>query len=398
MKILLVHESYVHTGGEDTVFASETDMLRRFGHTVLRYVEDNRRIAGIGPLRMAVKTHWSSASYEKLTLLLRRESPEVAHFHNTFPLISPSAYYACRNAGTPVVQTLHNYRLVCPGALLLRNGRVCEDCLRRRLPWPGMLHSCYRGSRIQSAAVASMLAFHRLLGTWRREVDLFIAPTVFAKKEFARGGLPEKRIAVKPNFVYPDPGSGKCGGGYALYSGRLSSEKGVSVLLGAWRGLKGIPLSIAGDGPLMDLARQFALDRPERDVRLYGQCSRAEVFTLMKDARALVFASTCLESFSMVIAEAFACGLPVIAPDSGAAAELVEDRRTGLLFRSGEPHDLADKLAWLWSHTEEARRMGLEARAEFEAKYSMERNYPQLMEIYSRAMSNRRGTASAAYE
>jgi glycosyltransferase involved in cell wall biosynthesis len=397
MKILLVHERYVQAGGEDTVFASETDMLRRFGQTVVRSVEDNRRIAGIGPVRMAVKTHWSSASYEKLIRLLRRNSPEVAHFHNTFPLISPSVYYACRNAGTPVVQTLHNYRLVCAGALLLRNGRLCEDCLHRRLPWPGMLHSCYRGSRIQSAAVVSMLAFHRLLGTWRREVDLYIAPSAFAKREFVRGGLPESRIAVKPNFVYPDPGPEKRDGGYVLYSGRLSPEKGMAVLLGAWRGLKGIPLAIAGDGPLMDLMREFALGRPEQDVRLYGQCSRSEVFALMKGARMLVFTSTCLESFSMVIAEAFACGLPVIAPDSGAAAELVEDRRTGLLFRSGEPQDLADKLAWLWSHTAEARRMGLEARAEFEAKFSVERNYPLLMDIYSRAMVNRRGTASAMY-
>ena len=395
MKILLVHDRYVQSGGEDTVFASETDMLRRFGHTVVHYVEDNQRIAGIGQVRMAVKTHWSSASYNRLMRLLRRELPEVAHFHNTFPLISPSAYYACHNAGTPVVQTLHNYRLVCAGSLLLRNGRLCEDCLHRRLPWPGMLHSCYRGSRIQSAAVVSMLVFHRLLGTWRRKVDFYITPSEFAKRELVKGGLPESRIAVKPNYVYPEPGPERRDGGYALYAGRLSSEKGIAVLLDAWRRLKGIPLAIAGEGPLMDLVRELTRGWPE--LELCGQCSRSEVFALMKGARVLVFTSTCPESFSMVVAEAFACGLPVIAPDFGAAAELVENLRTGLLFRSGEPQDLADKLAWLWSHAVEARRMGLEARAEFEAKYSVERNYPLLMDIYSRAMNNHDKRASATY-
>jgi glycosyltransferase involved in cell wall biosynthesis len=398
MKILLVHNRYVHEGGEDMVFATSTDLLRHFGHEVVRYTDDNRRISGIGRWRMAVKTHWSAGSVERLTRLFRRETPAVAHFHNTFPLISPSAYYACRSAGIPVVQTLHNYRLVCAGSLLLRNGRLCEDCLRKILPWPGILHACYRGSRSQSAAVASMLVFHRLLGTWNLQVDMFIAPSAFTARELIKGGLPEGRIAVMPNFVHPDPGLGECAGGYALFVGRLSEEKGIAVLLGAWRGLNDIPLVMVGEGPLMDRVRGFARSRPEGEIRLHGRCSRKEVFGLMKGARMLVFPSPCPEVFSMVIAEAFACGLTVVAPDAGAAAEIVENLRTGLLFRSGEPKDLADKVAWLWSHPGEARRMGREARAEFEAKYTAERNYPLLMDIYSRAMKNRQGRSSADHE
>ncbi len=387
MKLLLVHNRYLQPGGEEQVFGAESALLGRRGHSVVEYVEDNRGIRLLGKWDVAARTLWSLPAKRHLRLLLRRHRPDVAHFHNTFPLISPAAYYACKQSGTPVVQTLHNYRLFCAGATLFRAGQVCEQCLRRGVTWPGILHRCYRRSGAQSALVAAMLGLHRLLGTWKRQVDLFIALSEFSRARFIEAGLPREKIIVKPNFVEPDPGAGAGGGRYVLFAGRLSPEKGITALLGAWQKLMHIPLLIAGDGPLLEQAREFATSAAARGrVQVLGRCDRAELFGLMKEARFLVFPSQCYESFPMAIAEAFACGLPVIASRLGAAAEIVEHERTGLLVRPGDVEDLAEKASWLWSHQSISRQMGREARAEFEAKYCEHRNYPLLLEIYETAL------------
>ncbi len=391
MKILSVHNRYLQEGGEDAVFAAEGELLRSFGHEVVQYTDDNQRIARMGRLRTAVSAHWSARSKDRLARLISREAPHIAHFHNTFPLISPSAYYACRSAGVPVVQTLHNYRLLCPGALLMRHGRLCEDCIGRLLPWAGVLHACYRESRFQSATTASMLLFHRLIGTWNREVDVFIALSSYAQGEFIKGGLPQVKIAVKPSFIHPDPGTGKGPGDYALFAGRLSTEKGIDILLETWRQLPDVPLFIAGDGPLMDRVRSFSSSRGH--IRVLGRLPRQEVLDLMKGARMLVFPSQCPENSPMAIAEAFASGRPVVAWSAGAAMEMVDHERTGLLCRPGDPQDFARSVMRLWTAPEEAVRMGEKARAEFEAHYTAERSYRSLMEIYARAQAARqRGT------
>src|SRR5581483_9761958 len=193
----------------------------------------------------AARTVWSRPAYRVLRELLRAHRPAVAHFHNTFPLISPAAYYACRAERVPVVQTLHNFRLLCPNALFFRDGRVCEDCLGKAVPWPGVAHKCYRGSRSASAAVCTMLTVHRALGTWHTAVDRFIALTDASRRKFVAGGLPADKIAVKANFVDPDPGPGTGAGGYGVFVGRLSAEKGVGTLLKAWQQLgRDVPLKI----------------------------------------------------------------------------------------------------------------------------------------------------------
>jgi glycosyltransferase involved in cell wall biosynthesis len=383
--ILLVHNRYLHSGGEDAVFLQESSLLRRHGHDVVEYVEDNRRIDEIGRPAAAVRTVWSSGARMRLRDLIRRERPDVAHFHNTFPLISPSAYWACRETGTPVVQTLHNYRLLCAAATFFRSGRPCEDCMGTRLLWPGVFHGCYRGSRLQTAAVTMMLETHRMLGTWRNKVDLFIAPSEFSRRKLIEGGIAEGRIAVKPNFVHPDPGAGRAEGDFALFAGRLTTEKGIRVLLDAWQGLPRVPLAICGEGPMRDLVDRFARSRPRGMVRVYGALARQEVFDLMKRARFLVFPSTWYETFALVIAEAFACGLPVISTDIGAAAEIVHHGRTGVHFKSGDPHGLAAAVQRLWDRPLETRTMGAEARAEFLSKFTAEANYALLMNLYSRA-------------
>jgi glycosyltransferase involved in cell wall biosynthesis len=233
--------------------------------------------------------------------------------------------------------------------------------------------------------ITAMLWLHRLLGTWEKQVDLFIALSEFARNKFIEGGLPAQRIVVKPGFVEPDPGVGEGLGGYALLAGRLSPEKGLATLFQAWRKLPRIPLCIAGDGPLLRIAHEFATST-SGNLRVLGRRTRPELFSLMKGARYLLFPSQCYENFPMVIAEAFACGLPVIASGLGAAAEIVEHGRTGMLVPPGDAEQLAEAAAWLWARPDTSQRMGREARTEFEAKYGAQRNYSRLMEIYQAAL------------
>lgn len=386
MKILLVHNFYQQPGGEDAVFAAEVGLLRGRGHQVIEFTEDNKRIDGMRRWTVATQAIWSTVAKARLLKLLQEIRPDVVHFHNAFLLISPAAYYACREVGVPVVQTLHNYRLICPGALLMRDGRVCEECIRRAVPWPGVVHACWRGSRSQTAVVAAILTVHRRLKTWQEHVDVYITLTEFARQKFIEGGLPVEKIVVKPNFVHPTPGMREGDGHYALFAGRISAEKGVQTLLRVWQHLKGIPLKIVGDGPLMGEVRAFVQTQKLGCVEVLGRHARDEVLALMQTARCLVFPSKWYEGFPLTIAEAFACGVPVIASRLGAMAEIVEDGRTGLHFNPVDANDLAAKVEWAWAHPQQMTEMGHEARREYEQKYTAERNYEMLMEIYRRAM------------
>lgn len=385
MRILAVHNYYQQPGGEDAVFRAEKALLEHAGHQVTVYERYNEEIASYSTaqkLMLFQQTIWAWDSLQAIREILQQERPQVVHFHNTFPLISPAAYYACQQAGVSVVQTLHNYRLLCPNAFFLRDGHICEDCLGKTLPWPGVLHACYRNSRTQSAVVTTMLTVHRWLKTWQKQVNVYIALTGFSRQKFIQGGLSGEEIVVKPNFVHPDPGVREGIGNYALFVGRLSAEKGVHTLLKAWSNLSGIPLKIVGNGPLTDEAAAFVQESSLEVIDILGRRSNREVISLMKGARLLVFPSEWYEGFPMTLAEAFACGTPVVASRLGSMPEIVEDERTGLLFNTGDPDDLAGKVAWLWLHPIQAERMGQEARADFEAKYTAERNYQTLMEIY----------------
>src|SRR5918992_2255733 len=385
MKVLAVHNRYQQPGGEDQVFLAETALLESYGHSVVRYSTHNDRVAAMNRLALAGNTLWNSSTYQELRTLIRQERPQVAHFHNTFPLVSPAGYYAARAEEVPVVQTLHNYRLLCPNALFFRDGGVCEDCLGKAVPWPGIVHKCYRGSRMASGVVATMLTAHRVLRTWTEMVDVYVALTEFARRKFVEGGLPAESTVVKPNFVYPDPGPGEGRGGYALFVGRLSPEKGVGTLLAAWERLKEqIPLKVVGDGPLAESVVEAASRYPH--IEYLGYRSPEEVHALMKEASMLVFPSEWYEGFSRVMAEAFATATPIIAAEIGAAAELVEHGHTGLRFRPGDPEDLAAQVGWFFSHPEEHAWMRRAVRAEYEAKYTAQRNYQMLLEIYELAL------------
>ena len=388
MRIVLVHNRYLQAGGEDVVFVSERALLRRFGHKILEYTKDNQAIGHMSRVGLLADTLWSRRSYAELREILRRQCPDLVHFHNTFPLISPAAYYAAAAEGVPVVQTLHNYRLLCANAYLFRGGGPCEDCVGKTIPWPAVAYACYRDSRAASGVVATMQSVHRLLGTWAQKVDRYIALSRFSKAAFVRGGLPADRIAVKPNFV-PDPGlpardAPKRRG--ALVVGRLSEEKGLETLAAAWRNLD-LPLNVLGDGPLMGT---LCRDAPP-NVCLLGPKGRDEVTAAMQQAAFLVMPAVWYEVFALVLVEAFAAGLPVIASRLGAMVEFLEDHITGLFFTPGDPEDLAAKVRWAEEHSEEMRRMGENARRVYEENYTPEVNYRQLMAIYEQAIeANRR--------
>lgn len=384
LKVLVVHNRYLLRGGEDECLDAEVRLLRRHGHDVEVFIEDNQRVTDIGLWRTAARTIWSQESYTRLQCVLRARSYDLVAVHNFFPLLSPSVYYAAEAAGVPVVQTLHNYRLLCPNAEFYRHGRVCEDCLGKVVPWPGVAHACYR-SRPATSAVAAMLIAHRLLRTWLRKVAVFIAPTEFARGKFVQGGLPSDRIGVKPNFVDPDPGAGAHRGGYALFVGRLDAAKGIRTLLGAWEqaGTR-VPLKIVGDGPLSAEVLSRAKSRP--GVEWLGRRGLPEVYELMGDATVLIIPSELYETFGRVVIEAYAKGTPVIAANIGAVAELVEDGRTGLLFAPGDASGLAAKVDWARDHSGEMAEMAFRVRREYESKYTAEQNYQMLLGIYEQAI------------
>ena len=389
MRILLVHNRYQIAGGEDTVVHAEKSMLESHGHEVALLENDNAEISGgLGQLKAGMGAVYSQRGKRRVALELARFRPHVMHVHNFFPLFSPSIYSAARGAGVAVVQTLHNYRLVCPNALLFRDGHVCEDCVGRAVPLPGVVHACYRGSRLATAPVAAMLTAHRALGTWTNMVDAYIALTEFSRQKLTEGGLPAEKMFVKPNFVHDSGPVGAGRGGYALFVGRLSAEKGISTLLAAWERLEGgMPLKIAGAGPMSEEVGLAA--RNLQQVECLGTVPKERVTELMRDATVLVFPSIWYETFGMSIIEAYAAGLPVIASRLGAMKSLVEHERTGLQFEPGNAKDLAAQVAWVIAHPREWQEMRRNARTEFEAKYTADRNYAMLLHIYEAAIHRR---------
>ncbi|MBD2166684.1 glycosyltransferase family 4 protein [Calothrix membranacea FACHB-236] len=386
MQILSVHNKYLIRGGEDESQGLERQILQENGHHVDFYEEDNIRVKSIPPVQMALRTVWSTEAYQIVKKLLQNSTYNIVHIQNFFPLISPSVYYAAKEQGVPIVQTLRNYRLLCPNGLFFRDGQVCEDCLGKFIPYPGIMHNCYRDSKMATGTVATMLTWHRAMQTWTQMVDIYITLTEFARQKMIQGGLPAHKIVVKPNFVHPDPGVGEGRGGYALFVGRLSEEKGLDTLLAAWEKLDGkIPLKIIGDGPLS--AEVIAATKRIPQVEWLGRRPMSEVHALMGEAMFLVFPSKWYETFGRVAVEAFAKGTPVIAANIGAIAELVDSGRTGLHFRPGDAEDLTAKVELVLANSSMLSQMRQEARSEFEAKYTAQKNYQQLINIYAKAQN-----------
>ena len=392
MKIVVAHNFYQQAGGEDVVFNAEVELLREFGHQVVLFQVHNDSVKQMNRLALLANTVWNFGLSKELRRLVRNERPDVVHFHNTFPLISPAAYYAARAEGAAVVQTLHNYRLLCPGALFYRDDKVCTQCHGSAVPWRGVMHGCYRGSKVSTAVTVATISGHRALGTWRNAVDCYVALTESARDKFLVGGLPPDKVIVKPNFVHPDPKPRNGGGGYAVFVGRLSPEKGVDTLLKAWRtvGAK-LPLRIIGDGPMADQVKAEMEQNPS--IAWLGRRPIDEIYDVMGDATLVVQPSNCFETFGRVAIEAFAVGTPVVAAGHGAMADVVGSAgRHGALFTPGNPDDLAKQVLRLLSMPAELATMRTTVRQEFESKYTGRQNYEALINVYKRAIAQSRGT------
>jgi glycosyltransferase involved in cell wall biosynthesis len=389
MNILIVHNTYRQPGGEDVVVAQESALLEKNGHRVTIYARNNDEMDELSFWeKLGLIGRIISANDTKLSVrrLIRDLKPDLVHVHNTFAMVSPSVFEACHEEDVPVVHTIHNYRLLCPAATFYRDGTECQECVTRSL-LSSVRHACYRDSHVMSAAVALMLKTHRARQTWDRRIDAYIALSRFVKNRFVQCGIPSNRIYVKPNFVDPDPGKRSGTGDFALFVGRLSPEKGAATLLKAWQLLPcWMPLVIAGDGPMRGLLESEVAEKGLQSVRFVGQLDRNEVYDLMKRAAFLIVPSVWEEPFGLVVAEAFACGTPVLAASVGGIPEMVEDHVTGLRFAADNPKDLAKKITWAQEHLPEMAVMGNGARKVYESRYTGSTNYEFLMDIYASAI------------
>jgi glycosyltransferase involved in cell wall biosynthesis len=389
VKILTIHNKYKIRGGEDECREAEGRLMAAHGHESREIIFENDDINSANAVTVGLQAAWSRSSYQRTLSEIRAWRPDVVTVHNFFPVASPSVYYAARECDVPVVQTLHNYRLLCPRAMFYRREKICEECLGKRIPWPGVLHGCYRGSRPATLAVASMLTVHNFLDTWREQVDIYIALTNFAKQKFIEGGLPPEKLTVKPNFVMCHLGPGGGNGGYVLFVGRLTEDKGIRTLIDAWKSAEAHGrLVVVGDGPLSSFVEDEA--SATGSIHYLGRRPQDEVYALLGDARALVFPSRWYEGMPRVIIEAFCRGTPVIASGIGSMTEIIADLRTGWLVPPGDIPALAHVIRTVCNPANDMTKIRADARHEFEALYTAERNYHLLLEIYERAIGDKK--------
>lgn len=394
-RVLQVHTRYRHAGGEDRVVEAEKRLLEEAGIDVRQVIFDNADLresrSPVGDLRLAASAIWSRAAQRRVRAAVAAHRPQVMHVHNTFAAASPSVYSAAAAHSVPVVQTLHNYRLICPVATLFRDGHVCTDCVGRAIPWPAVAHSCVRESRSQSAVAATTISVHRALGTFARRIDTYVALTSFQRQLMVDGGLPAAAIRVIPNFLEPDPGAEVGPRSGILYVGRLSEEKGIAALVGAAAREPGI-LRVAGSGPLQPMVDQAAA---EGAIKGLGPLEPSSVFDEMRRALAVIVPSICFEGFPVVVVEAYATGTPVIASRIGSLAEIVEDGVTGLLVVPGDPAALAERMRWAVDHPQDMRKMGVNARQRYESRYGGAGHLAALLDTYQALLESKRPVASA---
>jgi glycosyltransferase involved in cell wall biosynthesis len=385
MRIVQVHNFYRSSApsGEDEVVRTERALLRSNGVEVIEFERHNDALDGGigGEVRASFSNVWSGNARRDLSAVIDRHRPDVVHFHNTFPQISVAAYAACADAGIPAVQTLHNFRLFCANGILNRAGRPCEDCIVRG-PLPGIVHGCYRDSRLATIGMSMSAMIHRPLRTHARLVRRFIALTQFARAKFVAAGLPADRIGVRGNALEQDPGVGTGSGGFALFVGRISAEKGIVTLIEAWRENPGIELLVVGEGPLDAEARSRAAGL---SIRFLGRQPRDAVTRLMADASMLVIPSVWYEGFPRVLVEALAVGTPMIVSRLGGLAELVQDGREGYTFPAGDALALRAMVAKLAHDPDLLRRLRSLARTRFEDHFSPQRAFDSLMQEYAAA-------------
>jgi len=389
MKILLVHNLYKQPGGENVVFESEGELLSKYGHFVERLVFDNSTIRTFADrLLSGLKVIYNPQGARRLKEKIEHFNPDIIHVHNFIPLVSPSVFFIARKFNIPIILTLHNYRLICPSATLVYNGKIYERSIHKIFPLDAIIKGVYRNSILETAAIAIMVTFHNLIGTWRNKVDFFIALSNFAKEKFRTSALaiPEELLVVKPNFV-PDFGLGQSErNDDLLFVGRLVEEKGIQVLLKAAK-LLSFKLTIIGDGPLRKLVVDAASTNP--NIHYLGFQDKVTIAHRMKKCKALIFPSIWYEGFPLTILEAFSTGTLVIASQLGAMAEIIQDGVNGLLFEAGNERALVDKILEIDANPYNAKQLADSARLCYLTHYTPEKNYGLLLGIYNKALAHK---------
>jgi glycosyltransferase involved in cell wall biosynthesis len=387
VRILQLHTRYRERGGEDAVVDAECELLRRLGHEVVQYQMRNP-VGAVGAVGALSRSPWNAGAARSVQRVAEEFQPDVAHIHNTWYAMSPAVVRVLGRSRVPIVMTLHNYRLLCANGLLFRDGAPCEDCVGSH-PWHAVRHRCYRQSAVLSMPAAFTIALHDGLGTWVRGVDLFLALSEFSRQRFVQGGLPAERIRVKPNFV-PDPGPRTRPASESrtvLYVGRLSREKGIEVLIDAWRAHSGasLELLIVGDGPL----RADLEARASAAIRFEGRLEASDVRRHMLAARALVMPSVCYENQPMVVLEAMAAGLPILGSATGGLTELLAPLGRECLVTSRAVPAWAEALRGLTDQrwVEQSSR---EARALYEQSFTDALAAAALEDAYAWAAARRR--------
>ncbi|OKL38405.1 glycosyltransferase family 4 protein [Pontibacter flavimaris] len=385
MRILLVHNHYKQTGGEDTVFFAEAALLEEYGHIVEKLTFSNNDVNSLTEkLQAALGIVYNPKGARAVEEKIKEFRPDVVHVHNFFPLVSPAVFYVCRKLKVPVVMTLHNYRLICPSSYLHYHGKLHMENVHKVFPLPAIWDRAYRDSRFQTASVVLTSGVHKLLGTWRNQVDLFITLTPGAARLFQNSSLnprPEQ-LVVKPNFT-ADLGLGKQKReAYFLFVGRLSPEKGLETLLKA-HAQHPFKLKVVGDGPLRSMVEAHAASYPSLEYLGYQQ--RGRVVEELKSARGLIFPSEWPEMFGMSIIESFSTGTPVIASKIGGGEYLVQHQQNGLHYRPGSAEELVRSVKTMEQLPEMVYNLGKNARMSYEQLYTPEANYHTLISIYETA-------------
>jgi glycosyltransferase involved in cell wall biosynthesis len=382
VRILFVHNRYLYRGGEDESRALEIKMLRDHGEEVFEYSVDNSVISRPEILGIGLRSIWNTNQYEHIQSLIRKIRPDVMKVDNYFPILSPSVFEAAKSMKVTTIVSVRNYRLVCPSANLFRNGQLCTSCVDRKVAIPAIWHGCYRGSHLKSASVSASTAYAHLRGVWSDSVDGYIAVSNCVKQQLVAGGFPTEKIFVKPNFIF-DTEAGEGSGGFALFVGRLTEEKGIRTLLNAWAKVgAAVPLKIIGEGPLQGLV-EAATARNEA-IEYLGRKTLPEVLDYLGRAMFLVFPAEWLEPFGRAIAEAYSKGTPVIGAETLSIRDMIEDSHTGVLYKSGHCEDLAARVLSLAADPERLRQMRVNARQRYLRDYTEEVNYKLMAEILTK--------------
>ncbi len=388
MRILIIHNKYKQFGGEDVAVESESSILIKNKHEVEILYFDNFPIdSHVSKITSAFRAIYNFSSARKVAKMILQFKPDIVHIHNLFFIASPSVIYAAHKHKIPVILTLHNYRLICANALLLRNNQICELCTQKKFPLAGIRYKCYRNSAMESALVTSITGIHKLFKTWQNKIHTYITLNEFSRSKLLHSSLhiPAGRMITKPNFV-PDPGEGNIvREHFFLFAGRIVKEKGVHVLATAFASMPENKIIIIGDGPEKDLLQQQFSSYP--NIFFEGQLEKEMVTAYMKRCKAFICPSIWYEGAPLTIIEAFATGTPVIASRLGSMAETITDGFNGLHFTAGDADDMCAKIRLLITETENNSMLYRNARQTYLEKYHPDIHYNAILKIYENAVT-----------